>query len=91
MTPALGNLVHYCLSVTDALNVNQRRRQDGTEATGNIVKDGDLFPMMVTRVWGKQPESCVNGQVFLDGNDTLWVTSVRVGDGRGTFRWPHEF
>lgn len=55
---------------------------------GNGVKEGDIFPMMITRVWGSTPGSAVNGQAYLDGTDVLWVTSVCVGDGPRTFSWP---
>lgn len=55
---------------------------------GNEVKEGDTFPMLIVRVWGQSPESAVNGQVFLDGNDVFWATSVCVGDGARTFSWP---
>lgn len=30
----------------------------------------------------------VNGQAFLDGNDTLWVTSAPHGDQPGSWEWP---
>jgi hypothetical protein len=52
---------------------------------GNGVDEGDVFPMMVTRVWSG---SCVNGQAFLDGNDCLWVTSATEGTGGHTWSWP---
>ena len=55
---------------------------------GNGVKEGDTFPMLIVQVWGDTPSSAVNGQVFLDGNDVLWATSVAVGDGPRTFSWP---
>lgn len=55
---------------------------------GNEAAEGDTFPMLITRVWGNTPESAVNGQVFLDGNDVLWTTSVVVGEGPRTFSWP---
>lgn len=55
---------------------------------GNGVEEGDTYPMLITRVWGSTPESAVNGQCFLDGNDVLWVTSVCVGEGPRTFSWP---
>ncbi len=42
---------------------------------GNEARSGDVFPMIVTAVWPGDRES-VNGQVLLDGNDCLWVTSV---------------
>lgn len=55
---------------------------------GNDVKEGDAFPMLITRVWGDTPTCAVNGQAYLDGNDVLWVTSACVGEGPRTFSWP---
>jgi hypothetical protein len=55
---------------------------------GNEVKEGDTFPMLIVRCWGDTETSCVNGQVFIDGNDALWATSVSVGEGPRTWSWP---
>jgi hypothetical protein len=55
---------------------------------GNRVQEGDVYPMLIVRTWGSTPESAVNGQVFLDGNDVLWVTSVGEGEGSRRFVWP---
>ncbi len=55
---------------------------------GNEAKEGDTFPMLIVRCWGDTPTSCVNGQVFIDGNDVLWATSVSVGEGPRTWSWP---
>jgi hypothetical protein len=44
--------------------------------------------MIIVAVHGTTPDALVNGQVFLDGNDTFWATSVGVGEGHGTFSWP---
>lgn len=55
---------------------------------GNLVAEGDTFPMMITRVWGDTPSSAVNGQAYLDGTDALWVTGACVGEGPRTFSWP---
>ena len=55
---------------------------------GNSAAEGDVFPMLITKVWGDTPTSSVNGQAFLDGNDVLWVKSVSVGEGPRTFSWP---
>lgn len=54
---------------------------------GNPVNAGDVLPMLIVKTWGNTPESPVNGQVFLDGNDTLWVTSVTAGEGARRFAW----
>ena len=55
---------------------------------GNEVHEGDVFPMLIVRIWGSAATSAVNGQVFLDGNDVYWATSRIVGDQPGTFSWP---
>ena len=52
---------------------------------GNEVKAGDIFPMIVTKVWSP---GYVNGQVFLDGNDCFWATSVEEGVEGHYWQWP---
>jgi hypothetical protein len=52
---------------------------------GNEVKAGEQFPMLVTKVWSP---GYVNGQVFLDGNDCFWATSVTEGTGGHSWAWP---
>jgi hypothetical protein len=84
--PSIGRIVHYKPSVEDVQAINQRRLEDPT--SGNRINIGDVFPMMITRVWGNEPTSAVNGQVFLDGGDVLWVTSVSFGEGPRKFVWP---
>lgn len=85
--PSIGRIVHYRLSGEDAYLINGRRRF-APESKGNTVTEGESYPMIITRVWGEHPESAVNGQVFLDGDDVLWATSVTVGEGPRTFSWP---
>ncbi len=98
--PTIGRFVRYTLSEQDAESVN-RRREDWTadqaeNATaigfqahvGNKAEAGQVYPMLIVRTWGDKPDSAVNGQVFLDGNDVLWVTSRSVGDGPGRYAWP---
>lgn len=102
-TPTIGQIVHYTLSDQDADQINKRRKDAATNRaqivddaigyvahTGNVAEAGQVFPMLITRVWGDAPTSCVNGQVFLDGNDVLWVTSVAVGTGSRSFAWPQR-
>lgn len=101
--PTVGRIVHYALSDDDAKRINKRREDAHYTAranklhpeetghqihTGNRAEGGDVYPMLIVRAWGTTPESSVNGQVFLDGNDTLWVTSVSVGEGQRRFQWP---
>ena len=70
---------------TEASSDGLRAWPAGAQAhIGNEVTEGDTFPMLITRVWGSDPTSAVNGQVFLDGNDVFWATSRSVGDQNGT-------
>lgn len=101
VTPSIGRIVLYTLSEQDAEAINRRRvqadmhieehreRGDGSQVhVGNSVHAGAVYPMVIIRTWGDTPDSSVNGQVLLDGNDTLWVTSVSVGEGQRHFAWP---
>lgn len=58
---------------------------------GNHANENDTLPMLICRVWPDEfgPNfDGVNGQVFLDGNDSLWITSAGEGDKAGQFAWP---
>lgn len=96
--PAIGRIVHYKLSSADAQDITRRRgdarfyggdrpSDGGIVHVGNEVRIGDVYPMMITRNWGI-PSGLVSGQVFLDGNDTLWVKSVAPGPELGEYTWP---
>lgn len=93
-TVTVGRIVHYILNQADADAINRRRSAkpnwpewpEGAIAhVGNTAQNGDTLPMIVCRVWG---EAGVNGQVFLDGNDSLWVTSRHEGNDPGDWHWP---
>lgn len=101
MIPTIGRVVIYTLKERDAEVINRRREhakahmeEHRANATGvmvhvgNQVSAGDKFPMMITKVWGHEPNGSVNGTVNLDGSDTFWATSVGVGDVAGTWAWP---
>jgi len=58
---------------------------------GNPHQAGQVLPMVVCVVWPNEygPNyDGVNGQVFLDGNDALWVTSIKEGSENGQWAWP---
>jgi hypothetical protein len=98
MQVTVGRIVNYTLTANDATRINKRRfdadisliANAGAQAhTGNTMHEGDILPMIVVRVWQNE---LVNGQVFLDGNDTLWVMSVPKADPDkaplGSWDWP---
>lgn len=101
--PSIGRIVHYTLSEQDAEAINRRRKDAANNLaairdaaagyvahTGNDVAAGDVFPLVITRVWGPNPDSAVNGQVMLDGNDTFWATSTSLGEAgeHRKYIWP---
>lgn len=85
---SLGSTHGYTLTESDVDQI-MRRRNDAKNAIsnnavgntgfvlhfGNDVSVGERYPLIVTKVWDNNK---VNGQVLLDGNDCLWVTSVKV-------------
>jgi len=102
----IGRIVHYVVNQSTADAINRRRddayehidehraRADGSIIhVGNKVHKGDEFPLMVTRVFNSvyaDLDTCINGQLLLDGNDTYWLTSVYEGEGPGYWHWPEE-
>lgn len=85
MQPTIGRVVHVVLTALDANAINKRRKDralhiKSTEYVdtgyvahvGNEVREGDVFPAIIVRVW---PGGLINAQVFLDGADTYWITS----------------
>jgi len=101
MIPAIGRIVHYRLTEQDADQINKRRADARAHMSehrtnsngvavhvGNDVRAGEIYPLMITRVWDATGFGQINGQVFLDGTDTLWVTSKAEGDGAGDWFAP---
>ncbi len=90
----VGRTVLYTLTTEDAHRINCRRGgvtsgehwpHGAIAHFGNYATAGDVLPMLVVKKLGGD---MVNGQVFLDGNDTLWTTSVHEGEGQGCWHWP---
>ena len=100
MEPTVGRIVHYRLSKRDAEQIN-RRRTDGASIAkritaekwpvgaqahiGNTVREGDSLPLLIVAI---NSVTSINGQVFLDGNDTFWAISVSEGPEAGQWSWP---
>ena len=90
MIPSVGRIVHLKLSDGCAANINKRRLMGGGDFIGNTVIGGDVFPMIITKLFTNEPteKTAVNGQVFLDGNDLYWATSVLQGTEKGQWHSP---
>lgn len=102
MKPTIGRIVIYRATANDADTINRRREdaqekmlwhqalKTGTQVhVGNSVKEGDEFPLIITRVWGDSESAAFNGQLLLDGNDLYWVTSTKIGDKPRECYWPN--
>ncbi len=71
-----GRIVHYVLSETDVLGINEQRRRG--DHVGNPVSIGEHVPMIIVKVFRNEfgeGKPGVNGKLQLDGTDTYWVTS----------------
>jgi len=104
MEPTLGRIVIYKVSARDALYINSLRTTNLDVATrmesnmpdnvqwpkgsqahlGFNVSEGDEFPMIIVGL----ASSVVDGQVFLNGTDTLWVVNAHEGYQTGQWHWP---
>lgn len=88
MKPSIGRIVHYSLRSEDIAQINTLR---GAGSHVNPHNVGQLVPMIVCVVWPNEfgPDfDGVNGQVLLDGDCSLWVTSAKEGAEPGNWRWP---
>lgn len=102
MIPTPGRIVAYALTEQDAEQINRRRHNAQASGIasattgavvhiGNDVAAGEVYPLVITRVWTSDDGDAINGQVLLDGNDTLWVTSRTQGDDPGDWNdYPQE-
>ncbi len=82
-----GRLVGYRLTKSDCAAILERREKSGGLFEGNPPAEDDVVPMLITRIFPGNTV-CFNGQAQLDGNDTLWKTSVLEGTTPGTWHWP---
>lgn len=97
MIPTIGTIVLYTLNANDAADIYRRRRDWSTSEIGhehsgvqahygNSSVEGHTLPAIIVKTWGMTEEASCNIQVFLDGNDVLWKTSVREGEGPGHWK-----
>lgn len=77
-------------SIAERMDVNAWPK--GAQAhIGNSEGAGAVLPLVICRVWPDEfgpGVPGVNGQVLLDGNDQLWITSAKEGTESGQWSWP---
>lgn len=89
MKPTKGRIINYRLSGDDVKEIDVKRRV--TNQHGNPVSAGDTVPAIITAVFENEfgPEVYgLNLKLFLDGEDTHWVTSRKEGSETGEWSWP---
>lgn len=92
-SPTIGRIVLFTLAaahVADIEHFRNRRREGAVEAErlpagaqghkGNPVNVGDVVPALIVKTWGEGPYAAFNVKLFLDGTDSLWVTSVQLSE-----------
>ena len=85
--PSRGRIVLYTLTYDDMARANERsrpprdRNYEGFDHTA-----GQVLPMIITSLW--PIEGQVSGQVFLNGNATLFVNLAQEGEAEGEWHWP---
>lgn len=80
----VGRLVHYQLTESDVTEI-YNLRQDAIGCRANPHEVGQVLPALVVKEWS--PNS-LDLQVFVDGNFTLWRTSIARSEiGQEFGRW----
>lgn len=87
--PSVGRIVRYRLAEHEVAAI-KRDREILKDHKSNDVRVGQSFPMVIVEIHGHDADSYVNGRCFLDGLDDIWITSVKVGEGPGTWSWPER-
>lgn len=84
----MARIVDYVLSQADCDQIKALRRTSfeagGWRRVGSEPRPGDVVPLVVVSEW---PDYSVNGQIVLDSNDTLWVTSRYRSEAPEPGRW----
>ena len=83
--PRIGDTVQYRMTEYNLTDIIRNREQK--EFIGNSIAISEPVAAIIVRVW---TSTCVNIQLFLDGQDTHWVSSAMYNDNlmsAGTWRY----
>lgn len=90
MKPSIGRIVHYKLSPDDVRRINDNRMKLGSVGRNRASVD-EVYPAIIVCVWPDEHGPGIpgiNGQAFLDGDDTHWILSAKEGTEGGQWQWP---
>jgi hypothetical protein len=93
-SPSIGRIVLYKLSAGDVANINNVRLAHNL--MGATLAGGEVVPAVIVKTWNDpavpaHPYTAVNLRLFVDGEDTPWVTSRHRGQAEfseGSYAWP---
>lgn len=87
MIPSVGRIVHYRLAEHDLSLINGPQ-QPGLSRNSHSV--GQVIPFLICNTWSDSPteDAAVNGQGFVDGNFSIWLTSRHQGTEPGQWSDP---
>lgn len=89
--PTPGRIVFYRLTETDLAQIRADRAGSPSTHRGNFPSVEEAVPLLIVKVWPDEfgPDiPGINGQAFLDGTHSIWVTSAREGTEAGNWSWP---
>lgn len=78
MVPTIGRVVIYNTTEED-----QQKMRDMENCNPQ-----EKLPAIIVAVWGDTEESLINLNVLLDGEGSIWKTSIAKGDEPGLWNWP---
>jgi len=78
MKPTIGKVVLYNITQTDATAMADMPNCNVQE----------VLPATIVAIWNDSEDyPLVNLSVTLDGEGTMWKTSISLGEGQGQFQW----
>ena len=93
--PKIGEILLYTLTSQDVARINDLSSTTDRRFLANPHYSGQVLPFIACNLWpGEYPGNAepfcqvgVNGQLVLDGGFSLWITSIRHGEGQGAWMY----
>lgn len=89
--PRRGQMVLYSLSASDVSEIGRVKEARGGQS--NSCREGDVIPFLIVQPWSHEllipVDASINGQGFIDGDFTIWLTSRHQSDEPAPGCWHH--